>query len=122
MNKQSSIVVVLVASFALWGVLEGVADNHFTKLGRTLSFVHIVLISALLFWWATLDAVRNNYTLSAGWKSALVLLGLGSMPFFLYSKRPQQRRWWSVAKGFGLVAAAFLLYLCTYTFVTQHGA
>ena len=122
MTKQSSIVVALIASFAVWGAIEGVADNNFTKLGQTLSLVHIVLISALIFWWATLDSVERNYELSTGWKVCLVLLGILSMPFFLFSNRPQRRRLKSVAKGFGFFLIAALLYAGSYIAVTWQGA
>lgn len=118
MTKQSAIVATLVASFAVWGVIEGVADNNFTKLGQTLSLLHAVLISALIFWWASVDSVERNYKLSTGWKFGLLLLGIVSMPFFLISNRPPERRALSVAKGFGLFLIASLLYAGTYVAAT----
>lgn len=116
MKIQTYVVATLVSSFALWGVLEALADNRFTKLGGTLSFVHVVLISALIFWWATLDAAGRNQRLSGGWKAALVLLGIVSMPFYLHKNRPTGRRLVSIAKGFGLFIVAGVLYSASYVF------
>jgi len=114
MKKQTIVVAALIASFALWGIFEALADTRFTRLGGTLSFVHVVLISGLIFWWATLDSESRSRSLSTGWKAALVLLGIVSVPFYLYSQRQVDRRWLSIAKGLALLVTACVLYTTSY--------
>lgn len=122
MKKQDLIVTGLIASFALWGVFEALADNRFTKLGGTLSLVHVVLIAGLIFWWGALDAEARSSRLGAGWKVALVLFGIASMPLYLYTTRPNDRRWISIAKGFGLFVAACMLYVTAYVLTGVYDA
>ena len=122
MTRQALVATGLVASFALWGMLEALADNRFTKLGGTLSFLHAVLISGVIFWWATLDSEDRDDHLSDGWKAALVLLGIASMPFYLHKYRPATRRWVSIAKGFGLFVAALGLYSLAYLLTGAYDA
>lgn len=115
MKGKTAVVIGLVSSFALWGVLEALADNRFTRLGVTLSLLHAVLISGCIVWWAALDRRENGARLTGGWVAALVLLGFASVPFYLYKHRPSGRRWRSIGKGFGLLLLAVLLYVTTYT-------
>ncbi len=122
MTKRSLIAAGLVSSFALWGVLEALADNRYTKLGGTLAFIHVVLISGLLFWWATLDRAARSDRLSGGWKAAVVLLGIASMPFYLHRHRPAGQRWVSIAKGVGLFLLATALYGTAYVLAGAYDA
>lgn len=122
MKKQTIIVAVLIASFVLWGVFEALADNRSTKLGGALPLMHLVFISGLIFWWATLDSGNRGRSLSTGWKAALVFLGIVSMPFYLHTTRQPDRRWISIAKGLGFFATACALYFATYTLVGVYDA
>lgn len=122
MKKQALIAAGLISSFALWGAFEALADNRFTKLGGTLSSLHVFLMSGLIFWWATLDRAEKDDRLSGGWTAVLVLLGIASMPFYLHRYRPPARRWISIAKGFGLFAAAAILYGATYVLTSVYDA
>lgn len=117
MKKQTIIVAVLIASFALWGVFEALADNRLTKLGGALPFMHLVFISGLILWWATLDSVNRGRSLSAAWKIALIFLGIVSMPFYLHTTRQRDRRWISIAKGLVVFATSCAIYYATYTLV-----
>lgn len=114
MKKKNYVAIGLISSFALWGVLEALADNRVARLSSVLSVVHALLISICIFWWARLDRREAGERLTRGWGIALILLGMATMPFYLFKHRPRERRWISIAKGFGLVVLALLLYVSTY--------
>ncbi len=120
MKKKTYVVIGLISSFAVWGVLEALADNRFTRLSSLLSVVHAVLISLCIFWWARLDRREAGERLKRGWGIALILLGMASMPFYLFKHRPRERRWISIAKGVGLVVIALLLYVSTYVLIGMY--
>lgn len=115
MKVPHVIIGLLVASFALWGGLESLAEIRFPQARRALLIAHGVLIAGLVFWWASVDAEARGGRLGAIWKLALVVLGIASIPIYLHVHRPRQRRWRAIAKGMGILLVACLLYAAAYT-------
>lgn len=105
---------LLLFTFPVWGVMEGLADHDSTVASSLLSIVHVLLMSGLIFWWAWRDTHARGVPFKTGWKFALVLLGIASVPFYLFHHRPPERRWISIGKGVALLVAAFALYLFAY--------
>ena len=116
MNPRWLSPVLILVSFVVFGVLDGLtASNRAAE--TVLGVFHLVVLTGLLFWWVSTDAQSLQMPLSTSMIVCLVLFGLLAMPFYLAGTRPTGSwvRWFP--KGFALFLLCFASYICIFDLV-----
>jgi hypothetical protein len=108
----------LVASFAIFGVLEGFGAGN-RAASFFLSTFHYVIIAAILYAWTSSDAARHGRELSGAMVVCLVVFGFLAMPFYLATYRPHffWPRW--LLKGLMVLGASIWVFIVAFERAAQ---
>jgi len=121
MNPHWASPVLIVLSFIVFGVLEGLTWGD-RAAESVLPFTHVVLLAFLLFWWASADATQRGARLSTGTIVCIVVFGLLWVPFYLANTRPARALFRWLSKGLLLLALCFGSYLGVLSLFNGAGA